>query len=364
MTQAARKIVVIPVKDEAERLQSCLTALARQTNAAFDEILVFVNNSSDGSSAIARAIAGGSAIPVLVADVALPAGHAHAVGARQQAMEWAAARAGDDGILFTTDADGAVAPDWLDVNLAALESGAEVVAGRALLDSIDEARLPLSLLKADAQECHFAALLDEIDALLDPNPDDPWPRHDEHSGASIAVTVSAFRRAGGIPLIECGEDRAFFAELRRVDARIRHRCDATVTVSGRTEGRATGGMADTIRRRMICADAFLDSRLEPAHLAIARARSRRRVREYLLKANDDSADELMTLAAALDVDADIIRSSIGCPYFGAAWMTLEKRSPRLRHQPVPVTAVNEQIAIAQNFLAAVGGSDALSEQSA
>jgi hypothetical protein len=48
------------------------------------------------------------------------------------------------------------------------------------------------------------------------------------------------------------------------------------TLSGRTEGRAAGGMGDTIRRPLVCAGAFLDSRLEPASNATARTIFRRR----------------------------------------------------------------------------------------
>jgi hypothetical protein len=45
-------------------------------------------------------------------------------------MQWAALRAGEKGILLTTDADGVVGPDWVEVNLAAIEAGAEAVVGR------------------------------------------------------------------------------------------------------------------------------------------------------------------------------------------------------------------------------------------
>ena len=306
-----------------------------------------VNNSSDQSTALAKGFGTRSPVPILVADVILPPEESHAGGARRRAMQWAAARAGDRGILLTTDADGVVAPDWLEVNLSAIQGGAEAVAGRALLDSIDEQRLPLALREADATECQYATLLDEIDFRLDPNPLDPLPRHDEHSGASIAVTTEAYLRAGGMPRVESGEDREFFIELRRVDARIRHADDAIVTVSGRTEGRAVGGMADTIRRRMVATDAFLDSRLESAWATIARIGFRRRLRT-LWQDGRAASRELTRLAADLEVPAGLVRRGISSRYFGAAWMMLEAQSPRLRRRMVPVSAVHEQIVVARH----------------
>jgi len=42
-------------------------------------------------------------------------------------------------------------------------------------------------------------LLAELEGWLDPDPADPLPRHHQHFGASLAVTVDAYRRAGGLP---------------------------------------------------------------------------------------------------------------------------------------------------------------------
>jgi hypothetical protein len=117
-------------------------------------------------------------------------------------------------------------------------------------------------------ECGYDKLLDQIHALLDPDPFDPWPRHTEHSGASLAVTLEAYRRAGGIPPMAVGEDRAFAEALRRVDAHIRHAPTVRVIVSGRIIGRAAGGMADTICRRLTRPDEMLDedsNRQAPQH---------------------------------------------------------------------------------------------------
>ncbi len=347
-----RAVVAVPVKDEAALLEPCLTALTTQRSVLPDEILVFVNNSTDASAVIAKDFATRSPVRVLVNEVILPPEESHAGGARRSAMQWAAARAGEDGILLTTDADGVVGPDWMAVNFAAIGGGAEAVAGRSLLDPNDEARLPPAMIEADASECQYAALLDEIASLLDPDPLDPLPRHDEHSGASIAVTMAAYLRAGGMPCVESGEDRAFFAELRRVDARIRHAVDAVVTVSGRIEGRAAGGMAETIRRRMIATDAFLDSRLEPAWAAITRVGFRSRLRGLWRAGPDASSRDVNRLAAGLRVAPSLIRRGLASGYFGALWSMLEAQSPRLRRRLVPVAAVHEQIAVAQGFMAA------------
>jgi hypothetical protein len=310
---------------------------------------VFANNCSDDSARIARRFAATSPVPVLVREAALRDRDANAGGARRLAMEMAARLAGDSGIVLTTDADGRVGPTWLAENLAAINAGADAVAGRAVIDPIDEALIPAALIEADARECRYAALLDEIASRIDPDPADPWPRHDEHAGASIAVTVKAFRQAGGIPALAIGEDRAFFRRLRRIDARIRHAPDVEVVVSGRTDGRANGGMADTISRRLVCPDMFLDDRLEAVEDAVFRARLRRHAR--LLWANAAN-DYWATCALARDLllPSVVVRDLLACPLFGAAWDDLEDASPALRRRPVPTAAVAHETMRAARIL--------------
>jgi hypothetical protein len=194
--------------------------------------------------------------------VVLPPALAHAGEARRLALAEAVAISAPDGVLLTTDADTHAPPHWVAANLAAL-AGVDAVAGRAVIDPIEARLIPRHLHELDALECTYAALLDEIEAMLKPDRHDPWPRHDEHSGASIAVRLPAYLAAGGMPRQPTGEDRAFFDSLRRTGARIRHAPEVWVTVSGRLDGRAKGGMADTIRSRMHQAPEWLDDRLEP-----------------------------------------------------------------------------------------------------
>ena len=315
-------IVAIPARNEAARIGACLRAIGRGTVRP-DAIVVLMNNCTDGSARAVGDAAAELAVPVVARAVTLDRGRAHAGWARRLAMEHAARLAGADGVLLCTDADGVPDADWVAANLRALAAGADAVAGMAEIDPDEALLIPAALHEADALECAYAAQLDRIDWLTDPDPCDPWPRHDQHSGASIAVTASAYRAVGGISPIPLGEDRALFDALRRIDARIRHAPDAIVTVSGRTDGRARGGMADTIRRRLVCPDAMLDPRLEPARDAHARVLRRR----------------LARLAWRADRGP-----------FGAAWADMDAAFPR---RPVPVRDLPRQAASAAEIIGAL-----------
>ena len=320
------------------RIGGCLDAIFRQPSAVPVGVFLLLNNCSDGTADVVGAISQPPHVEVRFREVELPARQCSAGVARCLAMRGAATWAGPHGVLLTTDADGAVAPDWLARNVAALR-GADAVAGRAVIDP-DEARaIPQSLHDADALECRLGDLQDEIASLLDPDPADPWPRHAENSGASLAVTAAAYARVGGMAPVPCGEDRAFVQSLRRIDARVRHAPDVWVRVSGRTSGRAAGGMAETIARRMVRPDPFLDDRLEPLADAIRRARMRRVARLWFRHRIGD----VDLLAGRLRVPdaAHILR---GGRWFGAAWNELERRSPVLGRTPVPAAAVMVEIA--------------------
>lgn len=322
-------VAAIPAKNEADELAGCLLALAAQRDAELDAVVLCLNNCTDQSGEIVRRVSAVLPFAVHIREVWLPPERAFAGLARRIAMDGAAELAGPRGILLTTDADGRTAPDWVAGNLAAIANGADAVAGRAEIEPLGARLIPAHLHAIDARECAYAALLDEIRCLLDPDPADPWIRHDEHSGASIAVTVDAYRRSGGIPPVPLAEDRAFFERLRRIDAKIRHAPDVCVTVSARTVGRAPGGMADTMRRRMVQIDEFLDERLEPARDAARRAWLRARLHRAWHVGVTPSAD-IAVLVDKLMIAADDLAMLIASRFFGAAWAGVEERSPVLR----------------------------------
>nr|WP_294505074.1 glycosyltransferase [uncultured Rhodopila sp.] len=342
--QLRPSIVAIPARDEAERIEACLTALSDQQHCP-DAVVLLLNNCTDATEAIARGLAPRLRYRLDIVNRELPPRQANAGWARRLAMQLAAAQAGPGDVLMATDADTVVPPDWVVRNLAALGRGADVVCGRVVVDPWEAAMIPAHLHADDALECRLIGLLDDIAWMLDPEPHDPPPRHTEASGASLAVSVEAYHRVGGIPAIPCGEDRAFVASLWRMDARVRHDPGIKVVVSGRIEGRAEGGMADAIRRRMVQQDEHADDQAEPAEDALRRYSLRSRVRQAWSSRRGDSG-----LAAELDVPASLVAGAVSGPYFGAAWAELERLSPVLRRRRVRFTELSREIALAEEVL--------------
>jgi hypothetical protein len=184
-------VVAIPVKDEVERIGNCLRALSQQSGISRHQIVLLLNNCTDDTAVVVRNLTPNLAVPIHQFEVTLPPEQANAGYARRLAMQAAEKFVAPQGVLLTTDADACVYPDWISANLLALRQGADAVAGCIEIDPAEAALIPPKLHEDDARECAYAALLDEIEARLDWDSADPWPRHSEHSGASIAVTVDA-----------------------------------------------------------------------------------------------------------------------------------------------------------------------------
>lgn len=340
---ANRTVVAIPARDEADRISACLEALNRQ-NRVPDRVVLLLNNCADATETVVRQMAPWFRFGLDVICRELPAHQANAGHARGMALAMAAERAGPDGVLLTTDADALVPADWVARNLWGLRHGADVVCGRAVIDPAEAALIPAHLHADDALECRLIGLLDELAWVLDPEPHDPPRRHTEASGASLAVRGEAFRRVGGIPAIAAGEDRAFVRALWMIDARVRHDTAIRVVVSGRIAGRAEGGMADAIRRRMIKQDEFTDDLAEPAADAFRRYGLRNRVR----RAWGGGAD--MRLAGELGLSRDAVAQALGRQFFGSVWAELEAGSPVLRRRRVRFVDLPREIAAAEALL--------------
>jgi hypothetical protein len=352
-----RCVVAIPVRDEEQRLPACLTALAVQHDRhgkPLDRgcfgIVVFANNCVDRSADLARSLGEQLSLSVRVVEASLPRAAAHAGNARRAAMDLAEAWLGDerapDGVILTTDADSRVSADWISNNLAAIDAGADAVLGGIALDEEGDL-LPEALHRRGRLESAYEALLIELSALLDPLAHNPWPHHATISGASIAVTREAYLRVGGLPRAPLGEDKALVTELIRHDAKIRFCPEVRVTTSGRLDGRAPGGVADTLRLRSNDPAAFCDELLEPFRVAIKRAKWRGRLRRLRSAGKLDGG----SWARELEIRASDAQRICRAPSFGAAWSAIEYLSPLFARRLLTPAELPDQISGARRAVA-------------
>src|SRR6202522_143049 len=341
-------VVAIPVRDEAERIGGCLTALARQSVPA-DHIVLLLNNCTDRTADLVRGLPKEHhRLHIIECNLDEPlasAGLARAL-AMKHAASLAASSPNQEAVILTTDADAEVPENWIQANLQAIEQGADAVCGVAVIDPLEALFIPRHLHEDDAREVAYARLLDEIASMILPDPADPWPRHTEDSGASIAIRASLLRRVGGMPCLPMGEDRALIGRLRLIDARVRHDPRISVVVSGRIEGRAQGGMADTMRRRIVKQDEFVDDRVEPAWAAFYRIRMKRR---FSLLWREPTDVRLYRLARLLAIAPKALMEAVSTPYFGLAWSRIERDSSLLSQQRVRFVDLPREMAIARGI---------------
>jgi hypothetical protein len=137
---------------------------------------------------------------------------------------------------------------------------------------------PLFLQHA-ARQARYARLVDHLSTMVDPLSYDAWPRHSDHTGASLAVRADVYRAVGGIPALPFREDLAFASRVRGAGYRLRHSLDVRVRVSARIEGRAPGGMADCIKGWVKAENEGLPHLVEDPKSVYARLQRRRMCRD-------------------------------------------------------------------------------------
>jgi glycosyltransferase involved in cell wall biosynthesis len=229
-------IVVVPARNEADRIGTCLEALSRQsvTTDAFEVILV-ADACEDGTEQVARRRAAELGLRLTV----LHGAGAGTGPARRLGMDAAAERLEalglPHGLIATTDADTTPALDWLERQLAHLAGGAEAIGGMVELDPGDVLRLPAEVRRrreADAQR-----------RLHTVRQSDPAAVHHHFAGASLGISAQTYRRVGGLDPSPALEDEFFAERLRRHDVRVLRPGDVRVRTAARTQGRAQRGLA-------------------------------------------------------------------------------------------------------------------------
>jgi glycosyltransferase involved in cell wall biosynthesis len=229
-------VVVIPARDEEERIGGCLAALARQTVARSSfEVIVVLDACRDQTSRVVELAAAELGLCVR----AVPGPGLGAGAARRAGMEAAAGRlfavGRPDGLIACTDADSVPAPDWLARQLEHVSVGAEVIAGMIELDFERDAAMPLGVLRRRER--------DAAERLSRVRMTDPDASHHHFAGASIGVTAAAYRRVGGLDPHPALEDAAFAGRLQRHGIAILRPSDVRVKTSARVRGRVARGLS-------------------------------------------------------------------------------------------------------------------------
>ncbi len=332
---ALRAVVIIPAKNEAGHLPGTLRALARQVDLtgrrlAPDsyEIIVLANNCTDGTAAVVRRFGRRRAVPVYVAVLTLPGAEAHVGRARRLLMDAACQRllavGRPGGLILSTDADTRVAPNWLAATQAEIAAGADAVGGRILIDpDIDPEPAPArpALRRTQLLDAAYHLLRAQLEHCLDPQPADPWPRHHQHFGASLALTARAYRRVGGLPVVRFLEDEALCQLLRRHDLRLRHSPRVVVHTSPRQCGRVEVGLSWQLREWANLGPGHEPEVEGPAHLAdLWRWRRQLRAAWGRTAALPAAAPSYAALALALGVPArELAAQARAALTFGRLW---------------------------------------------
>ena len=273
-------IVCVPARNEADRLPCLMQALHKQTwvrlvNRPLRTVLV-LNNCNDDSRAVAtRAAEALSCVSLHIVEVEFALVNAHVGSARRLAMDTAFAQAPTNSVLLSTDADAVPRDDWVEANLRAIASGADLVGGYIVGDKQEETLLGPGFVRRATRHLYYAKLVNRLTSLLDPLPHDPWPRHFDHTGASLAVRSEVYAAVGGMPALPSREDVAFVENVCRAGYRLRHPLDVQVTVSARLEGRAAGGMSDCLKSWLAAEEFGLPHLVEDPQAIIFRLRNTR-----------------------------------------------------------------------------------------
>ncbi|QEC47794.1 glucosyl-3-phosphoglycerate synthase [Baekduia soli] len=232
-----RAVVVIPARNEAARIGRCLKALAAQRDVDRREFIVILvlDRCVDATAATAQKVADAVGLRLGVVESPGPGvGHARRRG-MDLARRMLEAGHAPDGLIACTDADTEVDRHWLAEQLRLVGEGARAIGGRIDLDVLEAQALGgATLRRREARaESRFARVRAE----------EPDAEHHFFSGASMAVTASAYRDAGGLDPASALEDEGFARRLRAAGIRIVYSDSVRVTTSARTEGRADRGLA-------------------------------------------------------------------------------------------------------------------------
>ena len=344
--------VIVPARDEAAHIVCALDALKAQRDLNDDpldaqtfEIIVLANNCRDSTARVARNWAARNKnIALHVVEMRWSSKRACVGLARRALMNAACERLQTlvpldaPRAICSTDADTRVSPYWIAHTLEEMRLGAEAVGGRILLSREGNDRSTRRVYLLDTA---YRLLAARLESALDPRSTDPWPRHFQFFGASLAIRPDVYAQIGGLPAVRCLEDMALEAELARRDCLVRHSPNVVALTSARRQGRVETGLSTQLQEWADVGEAWL----VPSGAEIAaRARLKRRLRSQFLALDAlDALDDLDFLADTLGVAASQLRQQLEvATTFGELWQSIEKNL-EARWKPVAVEVALSQL---------------------
>jgi glycosyltransferase involved in cell wall biosynthesis len=237
-----RAVVVVPARDEQQRIAACIAALGGQRDVPGEqyEVIVILDGCTDATAEIACDAASetrGLRLHQVALDSPQGVGRARRLG-MDLACERLLSLGRTDGLIASTDADSVVAPDWLCTQLELLGAGAEAIGGRIELDSEEARRLT-----PEAVATRDRAIAPRTQRALKLSSSPELVEHHQFSGASLALTAAAYARCGGLPVRAALEDEALEHALAGQGVAIHRSGRVRVRTSARKSGRAPRGLA-------------------------------------------------------------------------------------------------------------------------
>ncbi len=360
-----RVSVIVPVRNEANHLTDTLDSLRTQQTldglplpGDWYEVLVLTNNCTDASYELATAYQTQHPdFPLYVTNIRLPREQANIGHVRRLLMDEACRRllstGNRRGIIASTDGDTVLDSHWIAHTIAEIERGNDAVGGRILTrrEPIDS-RPCAELRRYHLLDVTYRHLIARTEARIDPLVNDPWPRHFQHFGASLAVTCDTYLKAGRLPEVPFLEDEAFYRAMLRIDAKIRKSPQVKVFTSARTEGRVAVGFSWQLKQWENMTATCQLPQVEGADVVLNRFRHRRFLRDcWRTMADTDRRADLQILAAALKLDPDwLCRETATNRYFGQLWANVAEQINSTDNQKNPLVPVTTAIAELRAFL--------------
>ena len=230
MTTIDTIAVVVPARNESDRIAMCVTSVVRSLSAVSgreSQVVVVDDGSDDGTAAIAAAtLARAGTEGAVIRTGVGQAGAARATGVRHvlasgcdPARTW----------VLSTDADCVVPRSWVRRHLDHAEAGELAVAGVVSLVDDGDGRRIRSAWERDYRP------------TIDPDGTHPYV----HS-ANLGFRLDAYLAVGGFPLVDREEDVDLWRRLRRAGVRPVADAGISVATSARADGRVPKGFAHAL----------------------------------------------------------------------------------------------------------------------